>query len=185
MDFEPFLTAFETTRKCSVQTIKAYRSDLRMFEAFLRDQSIFRLSQVNHATISDYIKHMREKANPRFNRMGLRDSSIARRLAAVSSYFAFVRATSEEKLNDPFNALPTRWQQDKTPKPVDDLTLDLLITGMSNLRDRTLFTLFLSTGLRISEMQQLNCDSIIVDVEGDRTGKEHFFGSGEVVGKGN
>jgi site-specific recombinase XerD len=185
MDFESFIKHLETNRNCSAQTIKAYRSDLKMFEAFLRVRSISRLAQVDHAIIGEYIEDMHQKVNLRKARIGLADSSIARRLAAVSSYFEYVRAISDPNLRNPLSDLSRKWQKNNEPKPVDDLTLDLLISGMENLRDRTLFTLFLATGLRISEMQQLDRDSIHIEVENDPTGREHITGSGEVVGKGN
>jgi site-specific recombinase XerD len=165
MDFEPFLRHFETNRNCSPQTIRAYRSDLKMFGAFLQDRSVSRLSQVDHSIIKEYIEHMHQKVNLRFAKIGLADSSIARRLAAISSYFEFVRATSEPKLRNPLS--------------------ELLISGITNIRDRTLMTLFLATGLRVSEMQQLNRDSITIELEVDARGQDHICGSGEVVGKGN
>lgn len=185
MDFEPFLRHFETNRNCSPQTIRAYRSDLKMFGAFLQDRSVSRLSQVDHSIIKEYIEHMHQKVNLRFAKIGLADSSIARRLAAISSYFEFVRATSEPKLRNPLIELLRKWQKNNEPKPVDDLTLDLLISGITNIRDRTLMTLFLATGLRVSEMQQLNRDSITIELEVDARGQDHICGSGEVVGKGN
>lgn len=185
MDFEPFLNHFEINRNCSPQTIKAYRSDLKLFEAFLQERSVTRLSQVDHSIIKEYIEHMHQKVNLRFARIGLTDSSIARRLAAISSYFEFVRATDGPKLRNPLTEAPRKWQKNNAPKPVDDLTLDLLISGITNLRDRTMMTLFLATGLRISEMQPLNRDSIIIESEVDERGQEVLRGSGEVVGKGN
>lgn len=192
MDFEPFLQYLDTQRRCSSQTIRAYRNDLTLFDAFLRDRSIFRISKVDHVVINDFIATMRERPNPRFGRTGLLDASIARRLAAVSSYFEFMRATSDAQMRNPIKNLSRRWQKNKEPKPVDELVLDLVITGISNLRDRTLFTLFLASGLRISEMHQLNRNSI--RIEADDLGpdddlyapsQDHITGSGEVVGKGN
>lgn len=186
MNFEPFLHHFQTNRNCSPQTIQAYRSDLKMFEAFLQEQSISSLSQVDHSIINGYIEHMHQKANLRFGRTGLADSSIARRLAAISSYFEFERATNELKLRNPLHDLSRKWKSNNEPKPVDEVTLDLLISRITNIRDRTLMSLFLATGLRISEMHQLDRDSITIEsVEDDAQGQEHICGSGQVVGKGN
>jgi hypothetical protein len=74
-------------------------------------------------------------------------------------------------------------EKNKDPKLVDDLVLDLLIPGMTNMRDRTLFTLFLATGLRISEMWQLDRNSISI-AEVVENGGKHIEGSGKVLGKG-
>jgi len=185
MDFEPFLDHLYTRRQYSPQTIRAYRSDLKMFGDFLRDRSVTRTTQVDHAIIRQYISHMRDKENHRFARSGLADSSVARRLAAVSSYFEYIRATSQPQLRNPAKDLPSKWKKNNEPKPVEEYTLDLLLASMTSIRDRTLFTLFVATGLRVSEMAQLNRDSIQIELETDTDGEEHITGSGQVIGKGN
>jgi integrase/recombinase XerC len=184
MDFDGFTSYMECNKGCTPRTTKSYRSDLELFHAFLREKSVMRLSQADHAVIKDYIEHMRRKPNPRFGKIGLADSSIARRLAAVSSYFDYIRATADSKFRNPIVELSNRWQMNKDPKPVDEMTLDLIISGITDLRDRTLFTLFLSTGLRISEMAQLNRDSIEMVEETDEDGTTRLIGHGTVIGKG-
>jgi site-specific recombinase XerC len=156
-----------------------------LFAAFLNEKSLARITQVDHGVVKDYIEHMREKANPRLGRLGLSDGSIARRLAALSSYMEFTRATSHPKLPNPIKDFSRKWQKNNDPKPVDESTLDSLLGGITDLRDRTLITFFLASGLRVSEIQQLDRDSITITVEtSPDTGEESICGSGEVVGKG-
>lgn len=184
MDFEGFINHIQYNRKCTERTVKSYRSDLSLFQAFLQERSITCLSEVDHAVVKAYIDQMKQKPNPRFGKVGLAESSMGRRLASVSSYFEYIRATSDPKLRNPLSALSRKWQKNKDPKPVDEMTLDLLISGITNLRDRTLFTLFLATGLRVSEMAQLDCDSIRMIEETYGDGQTRIIGSGEIVGKG-
>ena len=185
MDYEPFLAHWGTHKNCSPSTISAYRSDLKMFQQFLDEIGIRRLNQVDHTVIDTYIKYMREKSNPRFKRIGLSEASISRRLAAVSSYFDYVRATSNPKLRNPLDDLIRRWRQNDEPKPVDDLTIEKLLDGITVPRDRILIGLFLATGLRVSEMHSLNRDTISFELEEDETGRERIMGVGQVVGKGS
>jgi len=71
--------------------------------------------------------------------------------------------------------LSRKWKSNNEPKPVDEVTLDLLISRITNIRDRTLMSLFLATGLRISEMHQLDRDSITIEsVEDDAQGQSTF-----------
>jgi site-specific recombinase XerC len=184
MKFEGFLEHQRASGKCTAQTIRAYRSDLKLFEAFMRTQSLTRITQIDHAVIKDYVSLMRQKENPRFGRAGLSDASVARRLAALSSYLEYSRATSHPNLRNPLKDFSRKWKKNNRPKPVDELTLDLLVSGITELRDRALVTLFLASGLRISEMQQLNRDSISIELEIGRTGEEQVCGSGDVIGKG-
>ncbi len=185
MDFEPFLAHWTTNKNASPRTIRAYRNDLKLFEAFCHDRGIRRIAQVDHALVNTYIEHMQSKPNPRFDRTGLADSSIARRLAALSSYLEYVRATSNHKLHNPLRDLTRRWTKNDAPKAVDDITLEQLLAGITNLRDRFLMALFVATGLRVSEMHQLNRDTIRFELEIDDVGQEHVRATGEVVGKGN
>jgi site-specific recombinase XerD len=184
VDFEPFLAHWQTLKQCSPSTITSYRSDLKMFKRFLDEAGITRISQVDHAVINKYIEHMQRQNNPRFGRTGLAESSISRRLAAVSSYFDYVRATSNSKLRNPLDDLTRRWKQNKQPKPVDDLTIEKLLDGITVPRDRMLIGLFLASGLRVSEMHSLDRDTITFVLEEDPTGRERVTGEGIVVGKG-
>ncbi len=185
MDFEPFLAHWRTNKNASGRTINSYRNDLKLFAAFLDERGIRRINQVDHAVINQYIEQMQQKAIPRFQRTGLADSSIARRLAAVSSYFEYVRTTSNLKLRNPLHDLTRKWAKNNAPKPVDDCTLDQLLAGIPAGRDRVLLTLFVATGLRVSEMRQLNRDTIQIALEIDDQGQERIVGSGKIIGKGN
>lgn len=186
MNVEPFLEHLRANRHCSPETIKAYRSDLGLFAAFLNEKSLTRITQVDHGVVKEYVDHMRAKENPRLGRRGLSDASVARRLAALSSYMEFARATSHPSLRNPIKDFSRKWQKNNDPKPVNESTLDSLLAGTTDLRDRTLITLFLASGLRVSEIQQLNRDSITITEESRPDSCEgSICGSGEVIGKGS
>jgi site-specific recombinase XerC len=58
-----------------------------------------------------------------------------------------------------------------------------LIAGITVPRDRAVILLFLSSGLRLSELHQLNRDSISVEQQTDEGENERVLGTGEVIGK--
>ncbi|MCU1226505.1 MAG: integrase family protein [Edaphobacter sp.] len=68
---------------------------------------------------------------------------------------------------------------------MDEPTLDQLLAGITSLRDRLIVTLFLATGLRVSELHRLDRDTIKFLVEIDETGQEKLSGHGVVLGKRN
>ena len=49
------------------------------------------------------------------------------------------------------------------PKPVDRDMIDKLLSAISSPRDRVLLILYLATGLRLSEMAQLDRSTIIIE----------------------
>ena len=119
MNLEPFLEHLRANRHCSPETSKAYRSDLALFAAFLKEKSLTRITQVDHGVVKEYVDHMRGKENPRLGRRGLSDASVARRLAALSSYMEFARATSHPSLRNPIKDFSRKWQKNNNPKPVN------------------------------------------------------------------
>ena len=183
INYEPFLKHQQTVRKCSPQTIRAYRNDLKLFDVFAAQQSVANVGQINHVIIRDYIECLRQRTNRRTGKPGLADSSIARRLAALSSFLEFTRV-SEPDLRNPLKELSGRWQKNNEPKPVEEYSLGLLLASIPSERDRVLFNLLLASGLRVSEGQQLNRDSINGTFEIQPDGEERLMGCGEVVGKG-
>lgn len=183
-DFEPFLEHLAVNRKASPETVNAYRSDLKLFWAFAKQRSVSRLTQVDHVFVREYIGHMQEQSNPRFGRVGLSDASIARRLAALNGYLEFVRATEDHKLRNPIKDLSNRWRKNNDPKPVEEGDLQKLLEGITSERDRVLISLALATGLRVSELHQLNRNSIRTECS-MVDGQEQILGVGEVLGKGN
>jgi site-specific recombinase XerD len=175
---------WKTNKKCSDATIRSYRNDLKLFNEFLLEHSIIQITEVNHVVIGEYIRHMEQKQNRRSGKKGLSEASIARRLAAVSSYLEYIRAVENPLVRNPIRDLARRWQKNQTPKPIDETIIDRLLNGITCARDTVLIRLFLSTGLRVSELCQLNRDSITITAETSADGREHVIGAGDVVGKG-
>jgi site-specific recombinase XerC len=60
-----------------------------------------------------------------------------------------------------------------------------LLAGIDNLRDKAIFMLFLFSGLRLSELCQLNLDSIQIRKVELPSGVTLSLSEGEVLGKGN
>jgi site-specific recombinase XerD len=182
--YEAFLEHLIAVKNYSPQTVRAYRNDLKLIAEHLREHGINKLRQVNHRVVAELVGWMRSKPNGRTDEAGLADASIARRLAALSTFLDYVQATVDSSQLNPIKTLPHRWKKNKEPKPVDDMTIDLLLSSIDIPRDKTLFYLLLASGLRVSEVHQLNRDSIAFESEVDDNGEVHWIGSGEVVGKG-
>lgn len=183
--FEAFLQHYRDVKGLSPDTITAYRSDLKQFASFLNGQSVTRVSQIDHALITRYVTYMKEAAPNRGGRVGLSGATIARRLAAVSSFFDYTRANSARKLQNPIEDFSIRWNRNNRPKPVERDVIDKLLAAIDSPRDKVILTLFLATGLRLSEMAQLDRTSIRIETDtGDQPGQTILVGVGEVVGKG-
>jgi site-specific recombinase XerC len=172
-------------RAASPETLKAYRSDLMKFSAYLDGHGISRIIDVNQSVILAYVAYMRQVLNPRARKQGLSDATIGRRLAAVSSYFDYLRTKTHPKLSNPVDDRSFRLKRNNGPKPVDEPVIDRLLDCITSERDKMMVILFLASGLRVSEMQQLDKDSIRYRRFDDGTDKPMYLGIGEVIGKGS
>src|SRR2546426_8658723 len=149
MKIDDYLAHLEA-RNLSPHTLKAYRSDLIAFREFLRARKL-RVSQVSPKTIDEFIQHLKTLANRRTKEAGRQASSIARCLAVLSAYFDYRRLRCHGKLTNPVLLVRRPRLPRRSPQPIDEPALETLLQGIHNLRDRALFSLFLSSGLRSEE----------------------------------
>lgn len=169
-------------RNCSPKTIENYESDLRIFEAFLKERHL-RVTQVDMETIHAYVAWFRGRHNYKTGTAGLSESSIRRRLSSLGSFYNFLAANSNGRIRNPLRNLHRIRSSHPLPERVPEKSIEELLEGIQVLRDKALFSLFISSGLRLSELHRLNRDSIVVRqrvLEGRKT----TLGAGRVVGKG-
>ncbi len=178
-EFEHHIGAFATSclAQGSPHTFKAYMSDLLRYGSFLRAHVVADADVFSPRIANQYAQLLRDE--------GKANATIARMLATLSSYCDYLRCEVADSIVNPFHKMPIRrtLKGNMEPKPIDPTLLELLLGSIDDLRDRAMFRMFLSSGLRVSEMRSLNRDSIsiIEDVDGS---KRTIVGVGEVLGKG-
>lgn len=153
----------------SVLTAEAYESELRRFFQWLEDRG-FSFQTADAATLSQYLEFRRL-------RDALDSRSIAKTVSALRSFYRYavdegLRTDSPAAALEPprrGRRLPAVLSRDK----VEELLRSVAEDTPRGLRDRALFELVYSAGLRISEAAALNLADL-------------FFSEGiaRVVGKG-
>jgi len=107
---ESYLEYLVSVKNSSPHTISNYGKDLRQFVAFLTPpgMSLPALSAINHGIIREFVAHLHEQ--------GLKKTSIARKLAALRSFFKY--CVREGMLNEsPARLVPTP----KLPKRIPSI----------------------------------------------------------------
>ena len=172
-ELDNFIDYLSTERRLSSHTVAAYQRDLEQLYQFARECQIDQWNdiQVNQA----------RRYPPRLNRRGLAGASIQRMLSAARGFFRFLVQTGAAKSN-PFETIraPKTTKQLPSTLSVDELS-HLLAQhdgGTTALRDHAILELFYSSGLRLSELSQLNVNGIDAP-----EGAVH--GEVRVIGKGN
>jgi integrase/recombinase XerD len=153
----------------SENTIAAYRNDLSQFDTYLHNGNGSSPNGNGHATewqvigkdtIVDYVIELK---NRRYA-----GASVARKVAAVKSFFQFLHAEGSIKTN-PTESLESPRVGKTLPRPLTVQQVDELLeqpakrNTTESLRDQAMLELLYATGLRVTELVSLDLDSISLD----------------------
>lgn len=163
-----FLDYVRVERGLSQNTILAYRSDIAHFLAFLQKRSF----TVPVGLRDGMIAYLLE-----LQRMGLSAATVARRTAALKSFFGFL--TRLDYLSDDPAAelsspkLIQRLPRVLTPQEVERILAAPRLNTPAGLRDRAMLELAYASGLRVSELVGLDIDNLNLEA-----GYVRVFGKG-------
>lgn len=155
----PELTAFldhaRVERGLASNSIASYRRDLLKFRAFLQHRSIA-LEQVTRDDIRDFLAEL--------GKNGLTARSRARHLVSVRNFFRFLlrdgkihgNAAAEVDLPQIGRSLPKHLAEGE----VDTLLVQPDSSTPSGLRDKAMLELLYATGMRVSELVNLRCEDL-------------------------
>lgn len=156
-------------RQLSPHTLSNYRRQLEAVIIILQQNDISHWRQVSPSVVRFILAESR--------RAGLREKSLALRLSALRQFFTYLILQDELKLN-PAVGISAPKQAKHLPKNIDEEQIGKLLNNQSkepiDIRDRAMLELMYSSGLRLSELQGLNLNSINTRVREVR-----------VLGKGN
>jgi site-specific recombinase XerD len=158
--------------------LRAYRQDIEKYEEFLRLKGL-RVTQAKPSTISEYIHYLNAK-----NGGVLAPATVSRRLSVLSAFYEFLRNNSDGNIRNPVTRVKRPRIDNELPRAVEDNALVTLVDGITDVRDRAIVLLFVYSGLRLSELCQLNKNTILSRMRKTPEGSVQYFGTGEVMGKG-
>ena len=173
---DEFYDYLKKERAFSSHTIDAYRNDLDRFILSF-PKTLSDLNQIDKDMIYNFLSEEFDK--------NYKSKTIARRLASIKSLFKYLIRSEQIRQNPSIN-IKTPKVEKKLPNFVDIKVIDKLmeipdIKTTKGLRDRAIIELFYSTGIRLSELANLDLSSIIID-SNKNTGEENYMV--KVLGKG-
>jgi integrase/recombinase XerD len=150
---ELFLRHLAERRGLATNTTAAYRTDLEQFGIFLSERNVATWLDVTHDDILAFLLFLRERRYA--------NSTVARRTAAVKSFYAFlvaehvISSDPTEQIDSP--KVDRYLPKALSPAQVDDLLeLPLREPTPERLRDKAMLELLYATGMRVSELVALN-----------------------------
>lgn len=155
---QDFIRALSAQRHSSENTCGAYRTDLSQLADFANQQGILEWSQVTPQVIAGFIERLRER------RYAV--TSIARKIAAIKSFFHYLHAASA-LASDPSAALDAPKVEKYLPSvlslvEVRKLFDAVLADSPVGQRDRAMLHCLHATGMRVTEL--VSCDLSHLDL---------------------
>ena len=157
-----FIRYIRLERRYSKNTIEAYQNDLQQFESFLKDY--YRTSDINWEIID---KRIIRGYLGWLSHQDLRKISIARKLAAIKSFFKFLTRSDYLKINPTLTTRTPKIEK-RLPEFLSIENMEELmempdITTFEGLRDRSILELFYAAGLRRAELIDLKLTDLMMD----------------------
>lgn len=154
-----FLSHVTTERGLSPHTASAYQNDLSQFVDWAREQGIADLHAVTPETVSRFLSHL--------SKLGLAPATLARKRAALRVFSAFL--TENEHIPADFCAAleqkrghaPSRLPLVLSGPETERLLSAPPLSTPEGVRDRAMLELMYGSGLRVSELvnlQIIECD---------------------------
>ena len=168
-----FLQYLSKERQYSSYTIKAYGTDLNQFAEFLYStndkENLIHIQFISKEDVRAFLGKLLS--------MGMNARSIARKLASLRAFFGYLVKTGKLKTN-PVIALTSPKLDRRLPEflredEIWDALQNIKTDSVQGLRDRAILELFYGTGIRLSELVNINVNDL-----------DFHSGTVKVLGKG-
>ena len=157
--FNRYIDYLEAERHASPYTVRNYKTDLLDFFQFLKSKGVRSLEQVDKHSVRDYLSQLVED--------GIMKVSIARKLSAIRSFYRYllredimtsnpVATTASPKLDKRLPSFLTIEEMERLLEAPD-------LSKPEGKRDRAWLELLYASGLRVSELVQLNLEQVNLD----------------------
>lgn len=156
-----FLVFLAVEKGASANTIAAYKNDLQQLADFIGSRgSNDGWQSLSRSDIQDFILDLKER--------GYTETSVARKVAAVRSFFAFLAAEGSITAN-PTEGLSSPRVGKTLPKAISPNEVDELLEQPARRstpeakRDRAMLELLYATGMRVTELVSLDMENLNLD----------------------
>nr|WP_277753195.1 site-specific tyrosine recombinase XerD [Metabacillus mangrovi] len=147
-------------RGLSQNTVVSYERDLKNYIRFLQEQELDSLNKVSRANIIQFLKMLKDSSKS--------SKTIARHVASVRAFHQFLlREKAVDQ--DPSVHIETPQIERTLPKvlslqEVEKLMETPLMNSPFGYRDRAMLELLYATGIRVSEMTELNLPDVHLEM---------------------
>jgi integrase/recombinase XerC len=154
LDIDNYLAHLHTGRQLSPHTLSNYRRDLDKFADYCRQNAITDSNAAHDADVRQWVTQLHRK--------GLGGTSLQRALSALRSFYKYLNRNGSK--HNPALSVQAPKSAKRLPKTLDTDNMQQLLNiegdDWLSCRDRAILELFYSSGLRLSELVDLNLNDL-------------------------
>ncbi len=157
---QKFVNFLERDKRLSLNTLQSYRRDIEQYFTYLQEINLQNITNTNKTTVIAYLLYLQKK--------GRATSTISRNLASIRSFYQYI-AKNKIVENDPTTELESPKVEKKLPQILSTEEVELLLeqpqcVDLKGFRDKAMLELLYATGIRVTELIQLNMQDISLEM---------------------
>lgn len=173
-----FLNMLKVERNFSAHTLKSYHDDLVQFNHFL-EQELINLRTFKYKDARNYLSYLYSQ--------NLKRTTVSRKISTLRTFYEFWM-TQDETIINPFVQLVHPKKENYLPQFFYEEEMEALFETVAKdtkkgLRDRVILELLYATGIRVSELVNIQLKDIDMSLPGVKVlgkgNKERFVPFGE------
>ncbi|MDU0449781.1 tyrosine recombinase XerC [Staphylococcus haemolyticus] len=173
-----FLNMLKVERNFSAHTLKSYHDDLVQFNHFL-EQELLNLRTFEYKDARNYLSYLYSQ--------NLKRTTVSRKISTLRTFYEFWM-TQDETIINPFVQLVHPKKENYLPQFFYEEEMEALFETVAKdtkkgLRDRVILELLYATGIRVSELVNIQLNDIDMSLPGVKVlgkgNKERFVPFGE------
>ncbi len=158
-----FIKAYENylykVKKASNNTVFSYIRDVRQFSDWTNENHVD-LVDATQLNIRSYLDHLKE--------LGKSDSTISRSMASLKNFYAYLISAGFVETT-PVMEIHVERGEKKLPQILTNKEIELLLAQPAcvdekGYRDKAMLEVMYATGIRVSELIDLNLDDVNIEV---------------------
>lgn len=155
-------------KQASANTVASYMRDIRQFSDWLYDHEHIGVVEAVQQNISDYVGYLQEE--------GRSGSTLSRNLASLKNFYAYLISSGFLESSPVMDIHIDRGEK-KLPSILSGHEIELLLAqpqtnDPKGLRDKAMLEIMYATGIRVSELINLNLEDINMDMGVIRCNRE-------------
>ncbi len=155
--YENYLTK---VKQASANTIASYMRDIRQFSDWLRQNEEMEIVDATQVNISRYLNHLKEE--------GRTGATVSRSLASLKNFFSYVVSSGFLESTPVMDIRVDRGEK-KLPQILTGREIELLLAqptcvDAKGIRDKAMLEVMYATGMRVTELIDLDIDSVNLDL---------------------